>query len=354
MIIYLSGESARKIEELSKINAFIDHLNEEMPGLKLNKPAVQERIVVHILPERLALYKVNQNVLLNTLEKNISKVSIGKLNTGNLYIPIVITENEHTIRDILNEVYVSNSDRKYIPVAALTDLSMEYDYKKIFGKKEGVVVPVQVYHTGDSIQEIIKTVRTEAVKANLDPHFGGAYFEGNETFWQMLMIVIVALLMLYFILASQFESLTLPLIVLIEIPIDVAMTLLALWICGISLNLMSMIGIVVMSGIVINDSILKIDTIIRLQQQGFPLLEAIHEGGVRRLKPILMTSLSTVLGILPMAIATGAGAESRVAMGIAVVGGMVCATFLSLFVIPAIYSYLSTEKVNVIGEEHKE
>ena len=132
------------------------------------------------------------------------------------------------------------------------------------------------------------------------------------------------------------------------------MTLLALWICGISLNLMSMIGIVVMSGIVINDSILKIDTIIRLQQQGFPLLEAIHEGGVRRLKPILMTSLSTVLGILPMAIATGAGAESRVAMGIAVVGGMVCATFLSLFVIPAIYSYLSTEKVNVIGEEHKE
>ena len=209
-------------------------------------------------------------MLLNTLEKNISKVSIGKLNTGNLYIPIVITENEHTIRDILNEVYVSNSDRKYIPVAALTDLSMEYDYKKIFGKKEGVVVPVQVYNTGDSIREIIKTVRTEAVKANLDPHFGGAYFEGNETFWQMLMIVIVALLMLYFILASQFESLTLPLIVLIEIPIDVAMTLLALWICGISLNLMSMIGIVVMSGIVINDSILKIDTIIRLQQQGFP------------------------------------------------------------------------------------
>ena len=215
-------------------------------------------------------------------------------------------------------------------------------------------MPVQVYNTGDSIREIIKTVRTEAVKANLDPHFGGAYFEGNETFWQMLMIVIVALLMLYFILASQFESLTLPLIVLIEIPIDVAMTLLALWICGISLNLMSMIGIVVMSGIVINDSILKIDTIIRLQQQGFPLLEAIHEGGVRRLKPILMTSLSTVLGILPMAIATGAVAESRVAMGIAVVGGMVCATFLSLFVIPAIYSYLSTEKVNVIGEEHKE
>ncbi|MFR4045239.1 MAG: efflux RND transporter permease subunit [Odoribacter splanchnicus] len=344
LIIYLSGESARKIEELSKINAFIDHLNEEMPGLKLNKPAVQERIVVHILPERLALYKVNQNVLLNTLEKNISKVSIGKLNTGNLYIPIVITENEHTIRDILNEVYVSNSDRKYIPVAALTDLSMEYDYKKIFGKKEGVVVPVQVYHTGDSIQEIIKTVRTEAVKANLDPHFGGAYFEGNETFWQMLMIVIVALLMLYFILASQFESLTLPLIVLIEIPIDVAMTLLALWICGISLNLMSMIGIVVMSGIVINDSILKIDTIIRLQQQGFPLLEAIHEGGVRRLKPILMTSLTTIFALIPFLWGDDIGSQLQRPLAVAMISGMTIGTLVSLYWVPLCYYYLVRKK----------
>ena len=183
-------------------------------------------------------------------------------------------------------------------------------------------MPVQVYHTGDSIQEIIKTVRTEAVKANLDPHFGGAYFEGNETFWQMLMIVIVALLMLYFILASQFESLTLPLIVLIEIPIDVAMTLLALWICGISLNLMSMIGIVVMSGIVINDSIQKIDTIIRLQQQGFPLLEAIHEGGVRRLKPILMTSLTTIFALIPFLWGDDIGSQLQRPLAVAMISGM--------------------------------
>ena len=133
LIIYLSGESARKIEDLSKINAFIDHLNEEMPGLKLNKPAVQERIVVQILPERLSLYKVNQNVLLNTLEKNISKVSIGKLNTGNLYIPIVITENEHTI-GIFSTRCMSNSIEVY-SVAVRLDLSMEYDYKRKFSGK---------------------------------------------------------------------------------------------------------------------------------------------------------------------------------------------------------------------------
>ena len=176
-------------------------------------------------------------------------------------------------------------------------------------------MPVQVYNTGDSIREIIKTVRTEAVKANLDPHFGGAYFEGNETFWQMLMIVIVALLMLYFILASQFESLTLPLIVLIEIPIDVAMTLLALWICGISLNLMSMIGIVVMSGIVINDSILKIDIINQLR-----------------------------FALIPFLWGDDIGSQLQRPLAVAMISGMTIGTLVSLYWVPLCYYYLVRKK----------
>ena len=185
-------------------------------------------------------------------------------------------------------------------------------------------------------------MRTEAVKANLDPHFGGAYFEGNETFWQMLMIVIVALLMLYFILASQFESLTLPLIVLIEIPIDVAMTLLALWICGISLNLMSMIGIVVMSGIVINDSILKIDTIDRYNKLfGF---ETIHEGGVRRLKPILMTSLTTIFALIPFLWGDDIGSQLQRPLAVAMISGMTIGTLVSLYWVPLCYYYLVRKK----------
>lgn len=116
----------------------------------------------------------------------------------------------------------------------------------------------------------------------------------------MSLIIVIAVLMLYFILSAQFESLTLPLIILIEIPVDIAFALLTLWVCGISINLMSMIGIIVMSGIIINDSILKIDTIIRLEREGYSLLDAIHEGGVRRLKPILMTSLTSIIAMVPL------------------------------------------------------
>lgn len=344
LVIYLAGESRRQVAELEKVSAFIDRLNECMPSLQLNKPAEQERIVIQFLPDRLALYKVNQGTLLNTLEKNISKISVGKLNTGNHYVPIVLTENEQTIREILARSTVWNREGLQIPVSALTQLAAESDYKRIMGKKEGVVVPVNVYNAGDSIPEIIRTVRSEAMKAGLETSFGGGYFAGNETLWQMLLIVVVAILMLYFILASQFESLSLPFIVLIEIPIDVAMTLLLLWICGVSLNLMSMIGIVVMCGIVINDSILKIDTIIRLQQTGLPLLEAIHEGGVRRLKPILMTSLTTIIALVPFLWGNDIGSQLQRPLAVAMIGGMTIGTLVSLFWVPLCYYYLVRKK----------
>ena len=177
-------------------------------------------------------------------------------------------------------------------------------------------------------------------KPGMEVHFGGAYFAGNETFWQMLLIVTVAILMLYFILASQFESLKLPWIVLLEIPIDVAVTVLLLQLCGISLNLMSMIGIIVMCGIVINDSILKIDTIIQLERKGYPLLEAIHEGGVRRLKPILMTSLTTIIALVPFLWGNDIGSQLQRPLAVAMIGGMTVGTVVSLYWVPLCYYYL--------------
>ena len=156
----------------------------------------------------------------------------------------------------------------------------------------------------------------------------------------MLLIVTVAILMLYFILASQFESLKLPWIVLLEIPIDVAVTVLLLQLCGISLNLMSMIGIIVMCGIVINDSILKIDTIIQLERKGYPLLEAIHEGGVRRLKPILMTSLTTIIALVPFLWGNDIGSQLQRPLAVAMIGGMTVGTVVSLYWVPLCYYYL--------------
>ena len=138
------------------------------------------------------------------------------------------------------------------------------------------------------------------------------------------------------------------------VPLALIGAMVSLWYFDQTMNIFSQIGVIMLIGLVSKYGILIVEFANQRKAMGEPMLIAVKNAAVARFRPILMTSLSTVLGILPMAIATGAGAESRVAMGIAVVGGMVCATFLSLFVIPAIYSYLSTEKVNVIGEEHKE
>ena len=117
------------------------------------------------------------------------------------------------------------------------------------------------------------------------------------------------------------------------------------------MNIFSQIGIIMLVGLVSKNGILIVEFANQRKAAGLTLHEAIRESAVSRLRPILMTSLSTVLGILPMAMATGAGSESRVAMGIAVVGGMICSTLLTLFVIPAIYTYFSSKKVNIIEEE---
>jgi len=154
---------------------------------------------------------------------------------------------------------------------------------------------------------------------------------------EMMIIIAISLLLLYFILAAQFESFLLPLIVLIEVPLDLFGVLLLLKLFGAGINLMSAIGIIVMTGIVINDSILKIDTVNRMVLSGTPVLRAIVVAGRRRLKPILMTSITTMLAISPFLFQGGMGAELQKPLSLAIIGGIGFGTLVSLYFIPLMY-----------------
>jgi multidrug efflux pump subunit AcrB len=142
---------------------------------------------------------------------------------------------------------------------------------------------------------------------------------------------------LYFILAAQFESLLQPLIVLLEIPIDIAGALFLLWIFGGSLNIMSGIGIIIMCGVIINDSILKVDTINQLHRKGLPLLMAIKQGGKMRLGSILMTATTTIFAVLPFFWGSDIGSTLQQPLSLALIGGMVVGTLVSLFFLPLVY-----------------
>ena len=168
----------------------------------------------------------------------------------------------------------------------------------------------------------------------------GSFFSSRQMLDELVVILFISVLLMYFILAAQCESFVQPLIVLLEIPIDVAFALLLLWICGHTLNLMSAIGLIVTCGIIINDSILKLDAINELRRAGMPLLEAIHEAGRRRLRPIIMTSLTTIFAMVPLLFSFDMGSELQKPLSIAMIGAMFVGTLVSLFIIPLIYWFI--------------
>ncbi|MCY4234535.1 MAG: efflux RND transporter permease subunit [Bacteroidetes bacterium] len=169
-----------------------------------------------------------------------------------------------------------------------------------------------------------------------------------EVFQQSMLGVAVSLalsiLLVYLILAAQFENLIQPLVILIAVPLAAAGVVFVLGITGQSINLMSLMGTVVLVGIVVNDAIIKVDFINQRRAQGIPIREAILAAGHDRVRPILMTTITTVLGLLPLAFGFGQGAELRAPLAIAIVGGLTSASLLTLFIVPALYSIVTIKK----------
>ncbi|MEO3536994.1 efflux RND transporter permease subunit, partial [Phocaeicola vulgatus] len=200
--------------------------------------------------------------------------------------------------------------------------------------------PLSFYDVKDApeLMRNVKEVVSEEKEWEVD--FSGSFFSNEKMMGELTVILFVSLLLMYFILCAQFESFLQPLIVLMEIPIDTAFALLALWVFGHTLNLMSAIGIIVTCGIVVNDSILKMDAINELRKAGMPLVEAIHTAGRRRLRAIIMTSLTTVFAMVPLLFTSDMGSEMQKPLSIAMIGSMVVGTLVSLFIIPLIYWFI--------------
>ena len=147
-------------------------------------------------------------------------------------------------------------------------------------------------------------------------------------------------------LAAQFESFKDPFIIMLTVPLAIAGALIFMYFNDITMNVFSQIGIIMLIGLVAKNGILIVEFANLKQENGEDKVTAVHDAALQRLRPILMTSASTVLGLIPLAFATGEGCNQRIAMGIAVVGGMVVSTFLTMYIVPAVYSYISTNRIN--------
>jgi len=300
--------------------------------------AISDQILIEIDPELLLLYDVSFSVLSSFLKTAFNQNEIGMLKTYQRFVPIILGDDPRTVLDIVDQALIRNSDGADIPLASLIKIKRAQTYKSIRAGRDGEYVPINIFGPDSRLAEVYAQMKEEINRDNrYDAMFAGKFFTDKEMINELLMVLLVSVLLLYFILAAQFESFIQPLIVLIEIPIDIAGAFFVLWLAGGSLNLMAAIGIIVMSGIIINDSILKIDTINRARWSGLDLMTSIKLGGQRRLKPIIMTSLTTILALVPFLFFRGLGAELQRPLALTVIGGMTLGTLVSLFFIPLAY-----------------
>lgn len=208
----------------------------------------------------------------------------------------------------------------------------------------------QGYDLGRAISAVNGVTR-DALPITVRSRVGGAAEVFQQSLFGVGLSLALSLLLVYLILAAQFENLVQPLIILVSVPLAAAGVSFVLALTGQSINLMSLMGAVVLVGIVVNDAIIKTDFINQRRAAGMPIREAILAAGRDRVRPILMTTITTVLGLLPLAMGFGQGAELRAPLAIAIVGGLTSATILTLFIVPVLYSIVVRKKTGVILSE---
>ena len=314
-------------------------------GIETEGIAFRNQLNLVVDRERLLLYRVAYNELTRVLRTAFKENQVSTLRSYQQYLPVGIAGDEQSINHIMGTTLVQTQPDEqgqvnYLPLSHLVKVVPSEDLKSITAGKNGEYIPVRFFEVQDApaLMEQVKTAVHGTDAWEVD--FSGSFFSNEKMMGELAVILLISVLLMYFILCAQFESFLQPLIVLVEIPIDIAFALITLWLFGHTLNLMSAIGIIVTCGIVVNDSILKIDSINELRKAGTPLFEAIHTAGRRRLRPIIMTSLTTIFAMVPLLFASDMGSELQKPLSIAMIGSMLLGTLVSLFIIPLIYWFI--------------
>lgn len=331
-----------KVSPVSELNVegvrnLLSDLRGALPGVYIDDVAVKSDVMFVADPDKMTLYGVSYSDLSGVIQTALNENRLFSLAQGVRNVPVLIGTESENLSEILSEVFVSKNGVR-IPVSEFMRQTYVEDFKTLSSNAGGEYYPLPLDITSSKVPEVIEAVE-DTVRGydEYEVSFGGSWFSNRMMVRDMSLVLVIAIILLYLILASQFESLVQPVIILSEIVIDIFASLLVLWIMGLTVNLMSMIGLVVVSGIVINDSILKVDTINNLRAEGLPLRAAITEASGRRMKAIIMTSLTTILAVVPFLTRGNMGDDLQYPMSIVIIVGMSIGTLVSLFILPALY-----------------
>lgn len=345
---------ARNIDSLKNIlPVFMEEVNKSQvfansdENLKFTKPELS----ISIDREKASMLGVSIQNIAQTLQLTMSEQRIGYfIRNGKQYqIFSQIDEGQRNRPVDLANIYVRNDAGKLIQLDNLIKMEESSTPPQLYRYNRFVSATVSAslskgYTLGQGIEEMDKISGKVLNPDNFSTTLSGQSKDFVESTSSLMFAFILALVLIYLILAAQFESFRDPLIIMFTVPLALIGALISLKLYGQTMNIFSQIGLIMLIGLVSKNGILMVEFANQRKSNGLSKLDAILESAASRFRPILMTSLSTILGILPMVFATGAGAESRISMGVAVAGGLVFSTFFTLYIIPAMYSYISTSK----------
>ena len=319
-------------------------------NLKFNKPELS----VEIDRERARVLGINVRDIAENLQLYFSGQRYGYFIMNSKQYQ-VIGQADRSNRDKpldLSSIYIRNNQGELVQLDNVVKLEQQSNPPQLYRFNRYVSATVSAQPAkGVTLGQGIAEMR-KIGKATFDDSFSSALAGTSKEFedssGSLLFALLLALVLVYLILAAQFESFLDPLIIMFTVPLALAGAMLSLWLFGQTLNIFSEIGVIVLIGIVTKNGILIVEFANQRKAEGLSIREAVVDAATRRLRPILMTSLATALGALPIALALGAASHSRVPMGITIIGGLIFSLVLTLYVIPALFTYLSrSQKLTV-------
>lgn len=317
-------------------------------NLKFTKPELR----VHINREKAITLGVSTQNIGQTLQLALSGQRFGYFFMNGKQYQILgelARENRNKPLD-LKSLYVRSNKGEMIQFDNLVTLSEETAPPQLYRYNRFVAATVSAGLTkGKTISEGIDEmdrIASEVLDDSFRTALAGDSKDYMESSSSLLFAFMLALILIFLVLAAQFESFKDPFIVMMTVPLALTGALIFMWYFNVTMNIFSQIGLIMLIGLVSKNGILLVEFANQRKAAGLNVVDAIKSAAASRFRPILMTSLATIFGLLPLALGLGDGAQSRVAMGITVVGGMLFSTFLTLFVVPAIYTYISTETNN--------
>lgn len=323
--------------------------------LKFSKPEAR----ININRDKASIMGVSTKNIAQTLQYGLSGQRMGYFYMNGKQYEILgeINRQQRNKPADLTSIYIRNGKGDMIQLDNLIELESGTAPPKLYRYNRFVSATVSAglakgKTIGQGLEEMDK-IAAETLDDSFRTALAGDSKEYRESSSSLMFAFILAIILIYLILAAQFESFKDPFVVMLTVPLAISGALIFMYFGGITMNIFSQIGIIMLIGLVAKNGILIVEFANQKQEAGENKLQAIRDAALQRLRPILMTSASTILGLIPLAFASGEGCNQRIAMGVAVVGGMLVSTLLTMYIVPAIYMYISTDRMKRDSGVHR-